>query len=501
MKTKIVHIEQHDDINSLLDKITWSQSDQIILVWPIRKNPINSSLDIKHIQRHAQSRAVQIAFVTRNSNIQELSKKLKISIFPNIRAAQNTSWQISQPPILSNRDQDDRINHLTTLKRKVRSNTLTSSNPSQLTRAITFTVGFLAFFILIIALLPSAEIILSPQTQTQSLIIDATGSQNINNYNLAGDLPVKTISLTVEGRMTAQTTGTIDIPVNFATGTVTFTNLTDQNLTIPLGTILRTLTENPIRFKSIENGELDAEPGATIEIPIEAVNPGTNANLPKESITVIEGDLALSVSVINYQPTSGGSAITSPAPTNEDYNNLQSQLLEDLWQNAIEEAASLYEGNNLILDQFPLTTTILVEGYSPAEPQIANELSLHLQVKFNIRTINQVELVMMSNAILDTNLGSDQQAFPDSLIINHLTQPEINPENDNFEWQIEIIRNIFQNPNLSQLTQNILGKSPHEAKKILSNNNFLSIPPTIYLSPEWWPILPILPVRITFISQ
>lgn len=92
------------------------------------------------------------------------------------------------------------------------------------------------------------------------------------------------------------------------TGTVLFTNLTDEPVTIPAGTIVTTEGDNPIRYRLTADVTLPAGAEATAEGPIVALDefPGSEGNTRRDSVTVVEGDLAEIVSVTNPAALSNG---------------------------------------------------------------------------------------------------------------------------------------------------------------------------------------------------
>jgi hypothetical protein len=54
MKTQIIQLESHDDIISIRDKMGWSQTSRILLVWPEKKT--QPALDLVKLLAIAVSR-------------------------------------------------------------------------------------------------------------------------------------------------------------------------------------------------------------------------------------------------------------------------------------------------------------------------------------------------------------------------------------------------------------------------------------------------------------
>lgn len=93
-----------------------------------------------------------------------------------------------------------------------------------------------------------------------------------------------------------------------ATGTITFTNLTTDEIVIPAGTIVASGGEEAVEFRTTENVTLPAGQNSTIDVPVEAVDGtiGPDGNLRRGQIETVVGDLSESVSVTNAEALSGG---------------------------------------------------------------------------------------------------------------------------------------------------------------------------------------------------
>ena len=101
-------------------------------------------------------------------------------------------------------------------------------------------------------------------------------------------------------------TGWTQLPFKYAGGMVYLTNLTDEEVEIPNGTIVMTETKPPVRFKTLREVTVTSGKNSTTAVPVQAANPGSQGNLEAEKIQTIEGALGLQVSVINKEPTLGG---------------------------------------------------------------------------------------------------------------------------------------------------------------------------------------------------
>ena len=500
MKTKILHLESYDDLHSIKDKISWGTGEQVVLIWPIRGQLVHTKLDLLLIQRHVQNIGSKLALVTKNNRVREFASQLDIPVFRSLRQANTLPWEYTVKDPQTQRPKIKQPKDLQKLREAAHPPPISSWTNHPTSRIIAFILGVLASLTLLAFLLPRAEITLSPKTETQELTLTITANPALLSYNLSGAVPAQRISVIVEGRDSIRPSGEIGIPQQPAAGEAEFINLTDQPISIPKGTIVRTLDSPPIKFVTTANGVLSASPGEFITIPITALNPGLESNLPAESLTVIEGGLGLYLTVTNPAPTTGGTEQISAAPEPEDYDKLLDDLLESLWDTALEEAEKGLALNDIILDQYPQTVTILEETFNPPEPQPTSELSLILRVEYELSVVSGETFHDMVNAILDATLPQGHSVMQGTLIITRNSDFAFQ-ENNTFTWEISAQRGIFSLKDKHAVIQSILGQSPDQAARTLSQNLSLNTTPEITITPSWWPWLPFLELQITVRDQ
>jgi hypothetical protein len=91
-------------------------------------------------------------------------------------------------------------------------------------------------------------------------------------------------------------------------------------------------------------------------------------------------------------------------------------------------------------------------------------------------------------------------AGSESLTIKPMTKPQVNNDGS-AHWTIRVERRIVQQINNSQVTQLIQGIRSQRVKSLLEKNLPLDVSPQISLSPSWWPWVPIVPFRITVVTE
>ncbi len=294
MKTQIIQLEPHDDTISVRDKMGWIQTGRVVLVWPARGHLLDRRLDLVLLLRHSQSLGTQIALVTSDPEVRFQAHSLGIPVYKSIRKAQKARWsrprQSSRNRAWVDQPWQDRLTRVQAIL----------ANPphrrrSTRTLALPLRIGLFAlavFAVLSIAavLIPSAEITISPAIRQQEITLNVRVSDSIDQVNLSGILPVRWATTIVEGRSSVQTTGSINIPADFAEGEVVFHNLTDQSVTIPEGTVVST-ADSAHRYATLRESQVPGGANNEVATPIQAILPGSESNLSADRIMLLRANL------------------------------------------------------------------------------------------------------------------------------------------------------------------------------------------------------------------
>ena len=97
MKTTLLHLESHDNLVSIRDRMSWAKTPRILLVWPNRGGVDVRPLDLTLLRRHAQTLGAEVGLVTRDAGIWWAAREQKIPCFRTSKQAQIKEWQAVQP--------------------------------------------------------------------------------------------------------------------------------------------------------------------------------------------------------------------------------------------------------------------------------------------------------------------------------------------------------------------------------------------------------------------
>lgn len=340
MKTLILKLEPHDDVISVKDKMGWGKTNRILLVWPAGSTILSRQLDLVLLQRHSIDIGVQLGLVTRNPNLRSYGRQLSIPVFNTIQHAQRSHWRIRRrtSPILL----PGPIHPLGAAPDlRARREEISPAIPVWLTLPVTrlslFTIGVVALLALGAVLVPSAKITLKPKIETNDITLTIQASSQFDSIKLTGAIPAHKVPIIIEGRKSIPVTGNLQIPNQSASGEVLITNLTNNPIMIPVGLVVRTTGNVPIRFQIIKSREIPAGVGQAITLTVQALEPGKAGNLNSNGLVAIESPLGINISVTNPNPTYGGTEQTSRVPTDDDRNSLYSLLEGSLISTARQE--------------------------------------------------------------------------------------------------------------------------------------------------------------------
>ncbi len=477
----------------------WSQTQRVLLVWPARGRILTRQLDLVLIQRHSRNLGAQLALVTDDAEVKFNAQQLGIQTFDSIHQAQETRWR------RSGSNQPSRIHYQIEKSARYLPGQMLRYDPKRpLRKPVTllpvlrlgfFGLGVIALISIVAIFLPSAQIGLYPRLHVQEITIPVQASTSTEEVGISGMLPIHMISAIVEGRDSLPTTGNVLIPERYAAGRVTFTNLTDQSVTIPAGTVVSS-PESGIRLTTNQIGKMPAGPGRTLSLPVTALMPGSAANLPAGHIRAIEGSLGVKLMVTNPEPISGGNEVLTQAPTVLDQDRIYNQLIAALRENALVEIEERTDPDDLLLAPLPSLSRTLEESYDPPELQPGSQISLALRQEFRAPVVSGDDLYSLVVSLLDANLPDGYQGLPNTVEIEHLTKPVL-LEDGTARWELRARRTIQAQLAPDQAIQLALGNSKAEAHQRLMENLALSKPPDIHLHPSWWPLTPFLPFRIS----
>ncbi len=490
MKTQIITLESHDDLISVRDKLSWAKTPRILLVWPKYEKVTLRVLDLKVLQRHADSLGAQLGLVTRRVKVRRDAESLGIPVFISTSVAQRNLWPDSalrsrRVPKAPRRD-----------LREVRGSVYEKEAPwrtSLLGRVLIFSAGVIAVLAMTSLFVPHAALTLHPEARTQSVVIPVAASELNETVSVTGQIPARMISTTVSADQSLAITSEISVPKSKSKGVARFTNLSQGEVDLPAGTMVT--TESSIRFATLNDTRLPTGIDQFVDVPIEALEAGVQGNVPADTITIVEGPLGLSISVINPSATKGGTNSQLIGPSDNDRAKLRKVVVDNLRRDAETKLrAQIDPADLLLMDTFEVTK-IIEEKFTPPAGQPGKTLDLNMQVEFSSRYVSDDDLKELSLSTLNSSVenGFAPQALPAYKIVG-------DPSTDNSgisHFDLGVTRTLLHEVDAMQVFSIVRGQKPESIKDELVSRLSLRQEPKISVTPSWWRWLPLIPFNIS----
>ncbi|MCX8061069.1 MAG: hypothetical protein N3D16_00655 [Anaerolineales bacterium] len=503
MKTQILQLEAHDDVISILDKIGWAQTERVLLVLPRRRRILHQKLDLLRLSRHCQKRGCQLALVTDDPLIKALAGEIHVPTFRTIQKAHQANWQterFEQSWVAFQRDLPKRsLTSQIEATEAARSSEFTRPLPIW-ARVGWFLLGIFAVAGLLAVLSPSATIVIHPQTKSQTMVVEMKATHRVAQVRISGEVPISVRSVLVEGEKTILVSGTTTLPKDFAKGEVILTNLTDQPIEVPAGTLVRTLDPKPRRYATQKTVLLKTGSEKRESVPVQALEAGESQNAKPLEIKAVEGMLGLKVSVENPQSIAGGNSMIAPAPSESDRRSLFNQLQAELLEKAKEKVSQEIQAGDILLPDSAIQTLVTRQKYTPDERIAANFLSLDLGLEVSFGIVTKQSLADLGKQLLASSLPPQYIPLEDTLSAKCLEEISQTPDGE-YTCKLEISRQIQPHIDHDQVRSLVLGKPITVASQILRETFPLSTAPKMKILPRWLPFLPWLPMRIDVLLE
>jgi len=492
MKTQVIQLDSHDDVTSIRDKMSWAKTPRILLVYPRRSRILKRSLDLRLLQRHALLLGAQLAIVAPSADIRQSARELGVPIFKTAAIAQRRTWQTKytvETPVRRTPRSDLRRMQREAVPAEGRWRNLFGI------RLLFFTLAVLAVLALLVLFFPSATVALTPETRMQSLTISISASPQVARINLNGSLPARLAFTVIQRTKTAPVTGSVITPNTPSAGMARFRNLNIGKVVIPFGTVVRTKGNPAVRFDTTTDAVMPAGVARTVDVPIQAVAPGTSGNLPAGVLVAIEGDLGTSLAVTNTSPTTGGTDHSAAIQTAGDRTRLQDALVSEILdQCKTSLPKSLGQGDIIFPDTLSVGQ-VLSETYFPADGQTGATLSLTINLQCQARYAQAADINSLASLTLDANIPDGFEPASSAVTAGTYGIPVTDADGIT-TWKVLAQRLLRARIDPVETMQLIQGRSLAAAGRRLAASMRIVATPTIKVTPAWWPWLPVFPFRI-----
>lgn len=507
MKTHVIQLEPHDDLVSIRDKMSWAKTPRILLVWSARRRRARlGEIDLTVLNRHAASLGARLGLVTAQTGLRRMAEHAQIPVFRTTAEAQRVDWPAPLRPPPDSQELPDggavrggeqrgwrlrrlRDHRLELAARRTKNH---KGAPGTAVRVAFFSLGVLSVLTLALLFVPSADIRLRPVSRTQTLTLPISASPEAQSVSLSGTLPAYVTTLSASGSDSVPASGRLLVPDTYARGTATLTNLTADAVSVPEGTVLIAAGETPFRFITEAAVAVEAGAGSTADVPVRALQAGAAGNLPAETALAFESALGLSLTAANPAPLGGGADRRQPAPTEDDRTRLYARLSAALMEQALDGA--LTSPDVIFVDTLSAARPT-AQDYFPIAGEAGANLSLDLAQDFQVQYASRADLEALARAALDASLPPGYEAASPAVTLIPLSEP-VTGSDGVTRWQIRVERGMRAAIRPDEVIEQVRGRTLPSARAALGAL-LLERAPEIRLAPAWFPLLPLIPLRIS----
>src|SRR5512142_2233258 len=334
---QIIQLKPNDDIAAIRACIEMADLSHVVLVVPRSCVALESDHGLQLLRRAAEDTGVEIALVAHDYGIRDRAGAFGFPLFPSIAQAQNAQWHMA--PLLPE-----------TVQGAPRGGPAPRFLPAAASPAdrmrqwwaivVAAVLASLVLCVVAAVFVPAANVRIAPSSIALSVTTDMLADPSIAQTNVdTRSIPARRLTREISGTMNLNTTTQKSVPNAPSTGTVIFSNVRGDQVSIPMRTIVKTSAGVPIRFTTTTTVTLPAGENSRVEAPVQAMDPGPTGNVKELAINAIEGSLSLEARVINLKPTASGSLKPVKVVTADDKKKLETQLLQQVRQ----------QGNALLL--------------------------------------------------------------------------------------------------------------------------------------------------------
>ena len=505
-ETKLIQLEAADTVVSLRERLARFRSRRVLLIWPANAALFRRKLDLVLIQREAYRRAIQLALVSQDKTVIAHAAELNISCFASIAASAKERWKRGRQKVFLPRyhkpSADLQPDDLALIAARIENRKRHSPWRTALERLIVLALLIGLSGAALYLILPSAVVELSLYEEEVTAVVDIVADRKAETINFdRGIVPARTLRETVETTASIPASGTYWLDSVSSAGLVTFTNLGDERVTIPEGTILATSAGEPILFETVADVVVPAGIGQSVDATVEAREGfrGSIGNVGAGMINTVFGALADSVSVINLAPAAGGGNRSVKVVNAQDRARLHDSVRIQLQSLAFDKMRSALSDKEIIVIESLHIEDERKEwaNFSAEVGTMTSELTLTMRAVVSALAVDEQHGRQIALTKLKANLAPSQELAPASF--DYTRGPfALGPTEGQVQFTAASSATVAATLDIDSLRRRLAGLSLNKAGDLLANLPEISdpIPPVLTVYPHGLETMPILPFRI-----
>ncbi len=455
--------------------------DELVVVIAAGAPVARNSVFFEVLRRAAGSR--RLAIVTSDPRARALASAAHVAAFASTAALERQELDATEPLGAARR---------AALARPVRP----AHAPVSPLRSLGVFAGLLGAGLVLLAVLgPAATVVVAPVSRALGPI-----EFDLRAGPAGADMSAQTLTASVTAKVVGTATGSRSEQTR-AKGTARFTNQDTQDIRVPKGTFIR--TRDNIFFRTTEEkviprSQITITPPfvtfGSVDIAIEAVEPGPQGNVAANTITF--GDRS-QYGVTNPAPTSGGESRKIPIVSQADYEAAVARSDEPLraagneqverWKKQVDPKLAVYGVSVKRTEITPPTDTVgkeLKVGESSFE-LVATGIATGYSVAASEPRATAITK-------LKAQADPEHDIDGDRALVDIVVGPTV--ADDGVRWRVRGRASQFPRVNPAALSAALAGHAFGEIRDVVEQRRLLVVRVTIW--PAWWPRLPLLDSRI-----
>jgi hypothetical protein len=495
VKEQVLHLDLSDNYHSARDKMGWTQTARVLLVWPPRGRVLARPIDLLLLRRHARRLGAQLALITTDPLVRDHARDLGLPTFDSVEASRGRLWR-ARPVRVPER----RKPPLDPTGLRPPAIFRQASWPAGLTwtlKGLLFVAALGGLLALALALVPGATVTLSPARRAVSTVVEVVADPALTSIQ-GSSVPARQVRVEVETTGQTATTGLAEVPSAPAAGTVVFTSLDGVVKLIPAGTGLRTTSGSQVRFRTLQTAPIDARLGATVVVGIQAIDLGPVGNVAAGQINAIDGPLGLELAVTNPAPTNGGARSQKASVSADDRARLHEQLLQQLKGDGLNAIQSQLSPAEFLAADSVVVANEVAQTYDRAVGEQADAVQLTLRVAFTGLVIANNPAQQVAQAALTGQVPRGHALLIGSETYVRENNTRTGPDG-RVRFSIDAAGTSVPVIDPDRVRELVKGQPIDDSELSLASALPLRGAPVITVQPEWYPRLPWMPFRIDVI--
>src|SRR5512134_4096265 len=85
---QVIELEDHDDVNTIRDRLTTAQNPRVLLVIPWDSPSLRKPVDLQVVQRFGEAHGIEVAIVSTEGDLRTAAREAGLPAFSSVNAAQ-----------------------------------------------------------------------------------------------------------------------------------------------------------------------------------------------------------------------------------------------------------------------------------------------------------------------------------------------------------------------------------------------------------------------------